>query len=89
MAYPLRLSQIRSVLVRNLDTRTSSQSSCFVVDCYCELHAIEPTDLAAAAATTTTTTTTTTTNIIHTSHSCKETLNPRWFLPQEEQFRLS
>ena len=69
--YPLRLSQLRSILIRNLDTRTSTnQSSCSVVDCFCELRDV------------------TTNNIVHQTLLCKETLNPRWVLPQEEHRRL-
>jgi hypothetical protein len=38
--FPLRLSQLRSILVRNLDTSTATQPSCSVVDCYCDLRSI-------------------------------------------------
>ena len=69
--YPLRLSQLRSILIRNLDTRTPTQHSCSVVDCFCELRSAQPDH-----------------KLIHQSHRCKETLNPRWFLPQEEYHRL-
>ena len=69
--YPLRLSQLRSILIRNLDTRISTnQSSCSVVDCFCELRDV------------------TTNDIVHQTLLCKETLNPRWVLPQEEHRRL-
>jgi hypothetical protein len=77
--YPLRLSQLRSILIRNLDTRTTTQPSCSVVDCFCELRVLDPFNPATGTSTKTT---------VHKSHQCKETLNPRWFLPQEETTRL-
>ena len=69
--FPLRLSQLRSVLVRNLDTRTPTQSSCSIVDCFCEIRDVTPSE-----------------QLIHCSHQCKQTLNPRWVLQREEERRL-
>ena len=87
--WPLCLPQIHSIVVRNLDAteggETDEAGRGDVVDCFCELRSADGgqgvrdgTGAGNAGKT-----------LHHRSNTCRETLNPRWILPQQESARLA